>query len=298
MVRYKKQAQAKGIEDRRGQGMPRRGVAIGGGAGVIGIIVALVTIFLGGGPSTGPLEDLTGALAPSEPPAAGGTLDPATDPYAETREYMNSVYIDLDLMWSEIFAEAGREDYRAPGLVFFEGATDSGCGGADEAIGPHYCPVDENIYLDFGFFNQLRDQFGAQGDFAPAYVIAHEFGHHIQTVLGVSEEVRGLQQQSPDQANELSVGMELQADCFAGVWAGTLQVAQGTDENVELDPGEIQEAIEAAEAVGDDRIQSQATGQINPETWTHGSAEDRAQWTMTGYESGQPASCDTFATSG
>ncbi len=298
MVRYKKQAQAKGIEDRRGQVGPRRGVAVGGGAGLIGIVVALVVIFLGGGSPAEQLDDLTGALGAGDPAASGGTLDPATDPYAETRDYMNSVYIDLDLMWSEIFAEAGRDDYRAPGLVFFEEFTDSGCGGADEAVGPHYCPADEKIYLDFGFFNQLRDQFGAQGDFAPAYVMAHEFGHHIQTVLGVAEEVRGMQAQSPDQANDLSVAMELQADCFAGVWAGTLQVAQGTDENVELDPGEIQEAIEAAAAVGDDRIQSQATGQVNPETWTHGSSEDRASWTMTGYESGQPASCDTFAASG
>ncbi len=293
MVRYRKQAQAKGVEDRRGQTMTRRGAALGGGAGVIGIVVALVVIFLGGGPSVEQLEDLTGALSPAAP-ANAGTLDPATDPYAEMRDYMNSVYIDLDLMWSEIFAEAGRDDYRAPGLVFFEQFTNSACGGADEAVGPHYCPLDENIYLDFDFFNQLRDDFGARGDFAPAYVMAHEFGHHIQTVLGVSEEVRGMQQQSPDQANELSVAMELQADCFAGVWAGTLQVAQGSGANVELDPGEIQEAIEAAAAVGDDRIQRQATGQINPETWTHGSAEARAQWTMTGYETGQPSSCDTF----
>jgi predicted metalloprotease len=297
MVRYKKQAQAKGIDDRRGQTMSRPGVALGGGAGLIGVVVALLFMFLGGGPSLDSLDDLTGALAPGQE-TSGGTLDPATDPYAETREYMNSVYIDLDLMWSEIFAEAGRDDYRAPGLVFFEGFTDSACGGADERVGPHYCPPDENIYLDFGFFTELRDRFGAQGDFAPAYVLAHEFGHHIQTVLGVAEQVRGLQQESPDQANDLSIAMELQADCFAGVWAGTLEVAQGTNENVELDPGEIQEAIEAAAAVGDDRIQSQAGAQVNPETWTHGSAADRAQWTMTGYESGQPASCDTFAATG
>ncbi len=299
MVRYKKEPVSKGLEDRRGQ-TSRRGIALGGGAGGIGLIVVLLVMFLGGGGiDPGTLDDITDALAPGVvAPETEGTIDPAADPDADLKDYMNAVYTDLDSMWSQVFIAAGRNDYRTPRFVIFEDYTDSGCGGADETVGPHYCPVDEKIYLDFDFFNQLKEQFGARGDFAPAYVIAHEFGHHIQTVIGVSDEVRALQQQNPDQANDLSVLMELQADCFAGVWASTLTVGTGTGESVELDPGEIQEAIEAAEAVGDDRIQSQVTGQINPETWTHGSAEQRAQWTMTGYDSGDPGACDTFSAAG
>ena len=300
MVRYKKEPFSEGLDDRRGQTGSRRGIALGGGAGGIGLIVVLLVMWLGGGAvDPGTLDDITDALAPGVvAPADEGTLDPATDPYADLKYYMNAVYIDLDEMWSGIFTTAGRTDYRSPELVIFEDFTDSACGGADSNVGPHYCPADENIYLDFDFFAQLRDQFGARGDFAPAYVIAHEFGHHIQAVIGVSDEVRALQQQNPDQANELSVLMELQADCYAGVWASTLVVGTETGESVELDQGEIQEAIEAAAAVGDDRIQGQASGQINPETWTHGSAEQRANWTTTGYESGDPGACDTFTAGG
>lgn len=300
MVRFKKEPVSKGLDDRRGQTAPRRGVAIGGGAGGIVLIVVLLVSWLGGGGvNLESLDEITDALAPGQgAPVNEGTLDPETDPYADLKVYMNAVYIDLDGMWSEIFTAAERTDYRAPGFVIFEAFTNSACGGADETVGPHYCPLDEQIYIDLDFFTQLRDQFGAEGDFAPAYVIAHEFGHHIQTVLGVSDQVRGLQQENPDQANELSILMELQADCFAGVWASTLAVGTGTGETIELDPGEIQEAIEAASAVGDDRIQSQVTGQVNPETWTHGSAEQRADWTLTGYESSDPASCDTFSAEG
>jgi hypothetical protein len=299
MVRFKREPVREGLDDRRGQ-TPRRGVALGGGAGGIVLIVVLLVSWLGGGGvDMGALDDITDAMAPGQAaPASEGTLNPATDPYADLKAYMNAVYIDLDEMWSQVFVAADRTDYRVPGFVIFEGFTNSACGGAEEAMGPHYCPLDENMYLDFDFFTQLRDQFGAEGDFAPAYVIAHEFGHHIQHVIGVSDEVRGLQQQNPDQANELSILMELQADCFAGVWASTLAVGTNTGETIELDPGEIQEAIDAASAVGDDRIQGQVTGQVNPETWTHGSAEQRADWTLNGYESGDPGSCDTFAAGG
>lgn len=297
MVRFTKEPVSKGLDDRRGQSSPRRGIALGGGAGGIVLIVVLIVSLLGGGGvDLESLNDITDALAPGEAaPVNEGTLDPATDPYADLKAYMNAVYIDLDAMWTEIFVAAERSDYRAPSFVIFEAFTNSACGGADEAVGPHYCPVDEKIYLDLDFFTQLRDQFGAEGDFAPGYVIAHEFGHHIQTVIGVSEEVRGLQQENPDQANELSILMELQADCFAGVWASTLVVGTDTGESIELDPGEIQEALDAASAVGDDRIQSQVTGRVTPETWTHGSAEQRADWTLTGYESGDPGACDTFS---
>lgn len=226
------------------------------------------------------------------------TIPREEDPQAELVEYMEAVYVDNDLMWQSVFDQSGLE-YRPPRFVFFEGFTESACGGADERVGPHYCPLDQTIYLDFSFFAQLRDQFGAQGDLAPAYVVSHEFGHHIQTVLGISEQVRALQQEDPGQANALSIAMELQADCFAGTWLSTVRVdetetveGQGA---IEIDPGEITEALEAAAAVGDDRIQAQATGMVNPETWTHGSAEQRAQWLQRGFDSGDPGQCDTFS---
>src|SRR5690606_8196966 len=204
-----------------------------------------------------------------------------------------------DLMWQDIFQTAGRTDYQSPTFVYFDGFTESGCGGADERLGPHYCPLDQTIYLEFGFFTQLREQFGARGDLAPAYVVSHEFGHHIQTVLGISEQVRSLQQQNPNQANDLSIAMELQADCFAGVWLSTVSIDPSggeVDEGfIELDPGELSEALEAAAAVGDDRIQAQSTGQVNPDTWTHGSAEQRMEWLQRGIDSGDPGQCDTFS---
>ncbi len=296
MVRYKKKELGTKVEDRRGQGGRRPGLAIGGGIG--GILALILALFLGGGGGGGGggLEEILEQLQPGgQVVTPSGTIDPATDPYAEFREYMNAVYVDNDALWKEIFEQSGRTDYRTPGFVIFDGFTNSGCGGADERIGPHYCPLDESIYLDFDFFAQLRDQFGAKGDLAPAYVLSHEFGHHIQTVIGVNERVRQLQQEDPGRANDLSVRMELQADCFAGVWASTLRVGTETGANIELDPGEIREAIEAAEAVGDDRIQGQAQGQVNPETWTHGSSAQRSQWFTTGYDSGDPAACDTFS---
>lgn len=299
MVRYKKAPVNRNIEDRRGQGGGRRGrgVAVGGGGLGLGVVLMILILNFCVG---GDLGDLAGELVPAEPAprAPITTLAPENDPDAQLREYMEAVYADNDLLWDDLFTQAGRDDYQSPGFVFFEGFTESGCGGADERVGPHYCPLDETMYLDFSFFTQLRDQFGARGDLAPAYVISHEFGHHIQTLLGISEQVRALQQQNPNQANDLSIAMELQADCFAGVWLSTVSVdptGGPVDEGfIELDPGELSEAIEAAEAVGDDRIQAQATGMVNPESWTHGSAEQRAEWLQRGIDSGDPGQCDTF----
>lgn len=298
MVRYKKAPSNVNIEDRRGAGgmrRPGRGVAIGGGGLGIGalLLVLFLNMCVGGG--LGDLGGMAGGLVPAEDPGTPlTTLSPADDPDAQLRDYMSAVYTDNDLLWEDIFAQAGRE-YRPAKIVYFEGFTNSACGGADEQIGPHYCPLDETIYLDFSFFAQLRDQFGASGDLAPAYVVSHEYGHHIQTVLGVSEQVRALQQQNPGQANALSVAMELQADCFSGVWLSTVDVGQVDEGFIAIDPGEISEAIEAAEAVGDDRIQRQATGMVNPESWTHGSAEQRAQWLQVGVDTGDPGQCDTFS---
>lgn len=269
----------------------------GGGIGLAGLVlVVLFNVFMGGD-----LEDLGGMvddLAPAGPdPAPQETIVPENDPDAELVAYMEAVYVDNDVTWESIFAQAGRE-YRPPRFVFFDTFTESACGGADERVGPHYCPLDETIYLDLSFFEQLRSEFGAQGDLAPAYVVAHEFGHHIQTIVGIAEEVRSLQEQDPGSANDLSVSMELQADCFAGVWLSTVSVDSSSERveegYIEIDPGEMAEALEAAAAVGDDRIQAQAGGTINPETWTHGSADQRVEWLQRGVDSGDPGQCDTF----
>ncbi len=298
MVRYRKPTERSGdIIDVRGSGGGRRpGLAIGAGGGGLAIIIAIIVALLGGGGGGSGLEDVLDQLQPApQTPAAEAPLDPATDPQADMADFMSVVHDDNNAMWAEIFSQSGRQ-YDNPQLVLFTGFTDSACGGADARMGPHYCPLDNQIYLDMDFFAELSSRFGATGDLAPAYVLSHEIGHHVQNVLGINEQVRSLQQQNPAEANDLSVRMELQADCFAGVWASTVFVGQlETGENLALDPGEITEAMEAAAAVGDDRIQMTAQGRVDPESWTHGSAEQRQQWFQAGYDSGDPNSCDTFS---
>jgi len=302
MVRYRKPTrQTSRIEDRRGRpGMRRGGVAVGGGG--LALILFLALAFCGGGSG---LEELGPMLEQLQPPPtqSGGEvapLDPANDPDAELAEYLGAVFTDAENVWREIFASADLQ-YRDSTFVLFETATDSACGGAVEQIGPHYCPLDENVYIDLGFFDQLARQFGARGDFAPAYVVAHEVAHHVQNVLGISDEVRALQQQNPSQANDYSIRLELQADCFAGVWASTLYVDPtrsaevGGQGLIELDPGEVNEALEAAAAVGDDRIQEATTGRIDPEKFNHGTSAQRQEWFDRGYRTGNPNECDTFS---
>jgi uncharacterized protein len=289
------------IEDRRGQAptsgglggmlggggggggipIPIPGGKAGGGIGTIIVVVVLFLIFSGvlggsgGMPGVGGLGG--GAIEP------GGTLNPQSD----TDQQLAYIVDSVEVFWAEEFRESGK-DYPETKLVLFEQSTQSVCGPASSATGPFYCPADQKVYLDLGFFDQLQSRFGAEGgDFAMAYVVAHEFGHHIQTVLGISERVQQLAQQDPSQANSLSVRMELQADCLAGVWAHSAQS--------ELEAGDIEEALSAASAVGDDRIQESTTGRIDPESWTHGSAEQRTAWFTTGYRSGNPDDCDTFA---
>ena len=206
------------------------------------------------------------------------------DPQAE---FASVILADTEDTWARIFADSGRR-YEPPRLVLFRQATPSACGMGQSAMGPFYCPEDRQVYVDLGFFRELDQRFGAPGDFAQAYVIAHEVGHHVQNLLGIAEEVHGMRRRSsPQQANALSVLMELQADCLAGVWAHSAAS--------DMEPGDIQEAISAAEAVGDDRIQQATTGRIDPEGWTHGSSEQRMAWFMTGYEQGTLEACDTFA---
>jgi predicted metalloprotease len=208
-------------------------------------------------------------------------------PRTDTDEQLAYVVDDIQDFWSTTFRASGR-DYPETVLVLFEGGTSSPCGPASSATGPFYCPADQKVYLDLSFFDELKARFGAQGgDFAMAYVVGHEFGHHIQTVLGISERVQQISQQDPGQRNPLSVRQELQADCFAGVWANSA--------TSDLEAGDIEEALSAAAAVGDDRIQQATSGRIDPEGWTHGSAEQRTAWFTRGYEGGNPDECDTFS---
>ena len=261
-----------------------RTVGIGGGA--IGIIVLLLVTLLGGG---GDLGGLTEALQPAGEvqPETGNTLDPSVDPEADLARYLEEVLQDNQAMWVGVFEESGLE-YRPTNLVVFNSVTSSGCGGAQAQSGPHYCPADELAYMDLDFLGELQRRFGAAGDTAQAYILAHEVGHHVQHQLGITEQVQS------EGTNEASIALELQADCFAGVWMSTLRT--GTSAAL-LESGDLQEALDAAAAVGDDAIQQQTTGQVNPESWTHGSSEQRYQWLNQGFTTGQPGSCDPTATS-
>ena len=228
-----------------------------------------------------------GGGSPGGPPAqtAPRSSSPEEDKLVQ---FVSFVLDDDQKAWTEIFAKSGKT-YRHARLHLFTDTVRSGCGFAETAMGPFYCPADEKVYVDLGFYRELRERFGAPGEFAEAYVIAHELGHHVQKLLGISDQVERLQQQNPRSANPLSVKLELQADCLAGVWGYTAK-----QRNI-LDPGDLDDGLRAAAAVGDDRIQKQATGQVHPETWTHGSSEQRARWFRTGFDSGDMGRCDTFA---
>jgi predicted metalloprotease len=269
---------------RGGYGAP---IAVGGGGiGLIGLIVIVLLNVLssgGGGASIDPRLD----PFPQAPPASSS--DPAVAAGDQSlKEFVGFVVADVQNSWQHEFTVAGRT-YEPTKLVLFTDATSTGCGAASASTGPFYCPVDRKVYLDLGFFRELRSRFGAPGDFAQAYVIAHEFGHHVQKLTGISDEVTSAQQRSPDESNDLSVRLELQADCFAGVWGHTAY-AKG-----ELQAGDVEEGLAAAAAVGDDRLQREATGRVNRETWTHGSSAQRTKWFKKGFDSGDPNSCNTFS---
>lgn len=263
------------------------GLAIGGLGGVGLIVFLLISLFGGGG---GGLDQMLDQLQNAQAPAQPGVQPDEFAGEDEYEEFVELVLGSTDDTWNAIFADWG-QDYVEPLVVLFRGSTTSACGGATSAVGPHYCPPDETIYIDETFFDELVGRFGASGgDVAEAYVIAHEVGHHVQNRLGIMEEVQRAQQAASSQAeaNALSVRLELQADCFAGVWAFSIREA-GVFEQ-----GEIREAIDAAAAVGDDRIQERIQGQVNPESWTHGSADQRVEWFTRGWEEGNPAACNTF----
>lgn len=288
MVKFKKEATGPGqVIDRRGAGGGgyRPGMrTIGVGGGAVGIIIVLLLTLLGGG---GDLSGLTEVLQPAGgvQPETGNTLDPSVDPETDLAAFLEEVLQDTQGMWVGVFEESGLE-YRPTNLVLFNGFTQSECGGAQAQSGPHYCPIDELVYTDLDFLAELQRRFGAAGDTAQAYILAHEVGHHVQHQLGITEQVQSAG------TNEASVALELQADCFAGVWLSTLKSGESA---ALLESGDLEEALNAAAAVGDDAIQQQTTGQVNPETWTHGSSEQRYQWLNQGFTSGSPSSCDTFA---
>lgn len=273
------------IEDRRddsgGGGFPGGGF---GGLGLGGIIIVgllsllfqknLFTLFSGGGASTQQVH-----RAPDR------QRDAREKPQVD---FVSFVLRDVQDNWDRVLPQLTGRPYRHAKLVLFRNAYPSGCGLAKDAIGPFYCPEDERVYLDLGFFDELRDRFGAPGEFAQAYVIAHEIGHHVQKILGIEPKVRRLQQVRPEEANPLSVRLELQADCLAGVWA------HSTAQRKIIDESDVQSGLAAAAAVGDDRLQRMATGRVSPESFTHGSSAQRTGWFKRGFTDGEVSACDTF----
>jgi predicted metalloprotease len=275
-MKWQGRAGSGNIEDRRGMG--GMGLPVGGGIG--GLVLLLLFSALTG---TNPLDMIGTSEPDSETVGTSGVS--GSDPQAE---FISVVLKDTEDVWSQIFRERG-STYQAPVLVLFTQATQSACGVGQSAMGPFYCPSDRKVYLDLSFFRDLDQRFGAAGDFAQAYVVAHEVGHHIQTITGISDRVRGAQRGvSERQANQLSVRMELQADCYAGVFAH-YESRRGI-----LDQGDAEEGLRAAAAIGDDRLQQQGQGRVVPESFTHGSSEQRVSWLRRGMENGKVEACDTF----
>ena len=282
-MRWTSGRRSSNIEDRRGGG---GGLPIGLAGGGIGtVVLVLLAMYFGIDPSV-VLQTERPAI---ERPADSPTTSPANDP---TRDFVSVVLADTEDTWGELFKRMNRE-YRQPKLVLFSNGVQSACGMAGSAVGPFYCPPDQKVYLDLDFFRALRERFRAPGDFAQAYVIAHEVGHHVQTLLGVSEQVASAKRgASQAQANALSVRQELQADCFAGIWAHHAQRSRQV-----LEEGDLEEALGAAAAIGDDRLQKQSRGQVVPESFTHGTSEQRVRWFKRGFDAGDVRRCDTFNTS-
>jgi len=266
------------VEDRRGMGM------VGGGLGIGGIVVAVIAYFLGFDPGTA-IQVGQQVSAPQETRPA-----PKGAPSDEMGQFVSKVLGSTEEVWGRIFQRSGGE-YRAPTLVLYDGQVRSACGMGQAAMGPFYCQGDEKLYIDLAFFRDLQNRFRAPGDFAQAYVIAHEVGHHVQKLTGSFRRVEAARGRSQAEANRISVRLELQADCYAGVWghhAGAMK---------QLDDGDLAEALAAATAIGDDRLQKQTQGRVVPESFTHGSSEQRVRWFKRGIDSGNPQACDTFSAS-
>lgn len=278
-MRWKMGRRSDNIEDRRG--VPAGGVAAGGGLGVL--VLAIIVTLLGGDPTA----ILQGDSVDTGIPNTTTEISPQEE---ELADFVSVVLADTEDTWNAIFADLGG-DYQEPTLVLFSGLVDSACGRAEAAMGPFYCPADQKVYIDLSFYEDLKTRYQAPGDFAQAYVIAHEVGHHVQTLLGISQEVSAMQRQvSQTEANQLSVRLELQADCFAGVWAHNAE-----EQRQILEAGDVQEALNAASQIGDDRLQKQATGQVVPDSFTHGSSTQRVRWFNQGIQTGDIEQCNTFA---
>jgi uncharacterized protein len=281
------------IEDRRGAGGGFGGgipIPMGkAGGGGIGLIVLLVVFLLfggglpGGGGGLG-VDPGTGGFGQAAPSDAELNEAPADDP----ARFVDFVAGDVEATWQRLFSESG-QTYEKTTIVLYDDQVTSGCGTTSSAVGPFYCPLDRKVYLDLPFMEELQQRLGANGDFAQAYIVAHEIGHHVQNLLGVMDDVDRARQDDPGSANDLSVRLELQADCLAGIWAHAAN-AQGDL----LEPGDLEEGLNAAAAVGDDRIQSQGGGRVDPDSFTHGTAEQRVTWFRKGFETGDPTACDTF----
>jgi len=284
-MRMEGREESENVEDRRGVRIPGGR----GGVGCVGLLVVLVISMLTGADPR-KLLGLIGLVQQMAPPAveqqvpAGRGQSRPDDPQAH---FVAKVLKGTEDAWGQVFARSGRT-YEKPTLVLFDGRVDSACGLTTAAVGPFYCPADRKVYLDLAFFRELAQRFGAPGDFAQAYVVAHEVGHHVQNLLGLSDQVTTMQQRarSEAQANALSVRLELQADCFAGVY--------GRFDQKYLEEGDVEEGLRAAAAIGDDTIQKKAQGTTAPESWTHGSSAMRVRWLKQGLQTGDPASCDTF----
>jgi predicted metalloprotease len=290
-MRWTRGPRSPDLEDRRGESIGRgTGLRVGGGIGLGGAVILLVLSLLFGQNFFALLEDGGGLVPAPDGSTPSGPPRKASPAEEEAADFMSFVLDDVQNTWAREFTRLGREYQRAR-LVLFTDAVRSECGAAEAAAGPFYCPADQKVYIDLSFYNDLKNRFGAPGDFAQAYVLAHEIGHHVQHLLGLTDQVREIQQARPDQAASLSVRLELQADCLAGIWA------RSTNERRLLEEGDVEEALGAASAVGDDRIQKQAGGRVSPETWTHGSARQRSGWFRQGLDSGRVQACDTFRTS-
>lgn len=285
-MRWTRKTRSRNLDDRRFQ-TGRGRAARGAGLGLGGLAVVLVLSLLSG-------QDIfsliggEGGLAPATQPVNPSGQGTTTAEEEDLVDFVSFVLDDIQEEWQVLLPRAGGT-YQNTQLVLFRDAIQSACGFAQAASGPFYCPGDRKVYIDLSFYDDLRTRFGAPGDFAQAYVLAHEIGHHIQTILGIERRVRELQQSNSQMRNVYSVAMELQADCLAGVWGSTA----GRDGL--LSPGDIEEGLRAASAIGDDRIQRQSTGRVMPESFTHGSSEQRMFWLKMGMDTGNPDACDTFA---
>lgn len=286
-MRWTRRGRSRNLEDRRGQSV--RGGRRGAGVSLGGLLFLVVLSFFFGpevlsllGPAV-----MQSGRAPAPAPTSGNAPLETTAAEEELVDFVSFVLDDVQGFWREAYPALGAQ-YQETQLVLFRDAVQSACGFAQAATGPFYCPGDNKVYLDLGFFGELHRRFGAPGDFAQAYVIAHEVGHHVQTLMGVERQVRDAQRRQPSQKNQIQVRMELQADCLAGAWGAS------AGERGLLERGDLEEGLRAAAAIGDDAIQERMTGRVRPESFTHGSSEQRMEWFRRGIESGDPRRCDTF----